>query len=72
MKHKTLPADVAGEPPVVVLMERRINPDRRALWRGGRRDRDWQDRPDGGWSRVRRPTAVAARLARIVKGAVGS
>jgi len=58
MKHKTLPADVAGEPPVVVLMERRVNPDRRALWRGGRRDRDWQDRPDGAWSRVSSRTAT--------------
>ena len=57
MKHKTLPADVAGEPPVVVLMERRVNPDRRALWRGGRRDRDWKDRPDGAWSRVSGRTA---------------
>lgn len=57
MAHKTLP-EAGGEPPVVVLMERRHTPDRRALWRGGRRDRDWKDRPDGAWSRVAGRTAT--------------
>jgi hypothetical protein len=56
MKHKTLSAD--GDPPVVVVMERRTNPDRRTLWRGGRRDKDWKDRPDGAWARVAGRTAT--------------
>ena len=67
MTHKTLPAEVAGEPPVVVLMERRHAPDWRALWRGGRRDRDWQDRPDGAWSRVAGRTALLREWRRLLK-----
>jgi hypothetical protein len=57
MKHKTLSAET-GDPPVVVSMERRHTPDRRALWRGGRRDKDWKDRPDGAWTRVSGRTAT--------------
>jgi hypothetical protein len=57
MTHKTLPAEIA-ELPSVVSMERRTNPDRRTLWRGGRRDRDWKDRPDGAWSRVSGRTSL--------------
>jgi len=40
------------------MMERRHIPDRRACWRGGRRDQDWKDRPDGAWSRVAGRTAA--------------
>ena len=58
MRHKTLPAELAGEPPGVVSMERRHQPDRRAGWRGGRRDKDWKERPDGAWSRWAGPTAI--------------
>jgi hypothetical protein len=43
-----LPPDV---PPLVVV-ERRHQPDRRMLWRGGRRDGDWINRPAGAWKRV--------------------
>jgi hypothetical protein len=52
MAHKTLSAELAGEPPVVIAMERRHAPDRRSNWRGGRRDTDWTNRPDGSLSRV--------------------
>jgi hypothetical protein len=36
--------DVPEAPPRV---ERRRNPDRRTVWRGGRRDTDWLKRPSG-------------------------
>jgi hypothetical protein len=35
--------------PPVVLIERRRIPDRRAVWRGGRRNTDWVNRPLGAW-----------------------
>lgn len=35
--------------PPVVLIERRHTPDRRAVWRGGRRNTDWVNRPLGAW-----------------------
>jgi hypothetical protein len=35
--------------PPVVLVERRHIPDRRAVWRGGRRNSDWAKRPIGAW-----------------------
>jgi hypothetical protein len=38
--------DITVVPPVV-LYDRRKSPDRRASWRGGRRDSDWIDRPPG-------------------------
>lgn len=37
--------------PVAVPFERRTSPDRRIVWRGGRRDTDWTDRPTGAWER---------------------
>ena len=36
----------------VVLFERRLRPDRRNSWRGGRRDSDWLNRPIGGLERL--------------------
>ena len=38
----------------VVLFERRLRPDRRDSWRGGRRDSDWLNRPIGGLERLER------------------
>ena len=35
--------------PPVVPIERRHIPDRRAAWRGGRRNTDWVNRPLGAW-----------------------
>lgn len=41
----SLDDDVPEAPP---RLERRRNPDRRTVWRGGRRDSDWlKRRPDG-------------------------
>jgi hypothetical protein len=39
----------ASDLPPVVLIERRHTPDRRAVWRGGRRNTDWANRPIGAW-----------------------
>ena len=52
MAHKTLASELDGEPPAVVTMERRRTPERRAGWRGGRRDSDWKNRPHGVLARV--------------------
>jgi hypothetical protein len=35
--------------PMVVMVEKRHTPDRRAFWRGGRRNTDWFNRPIGAW-----------------------
>jgi hypothetical protein len=69
MTHKTLPAEIA-ELPSVVEMERRTNPDRRTLWRGGRRDRDWKDRPRRRLV-ARVGPGLTARLARLVEAPLG-
>jgi hypothetical protein len=42
-------SDVPVAPPVV---ERRKTPDRRVVWRGGRRDSDWINRPLDGLTRL--------------------
>ena len=38
-------------------LERRKRPDRREVWRGGRRDSDWLNRPPGALDRIARNTA---------------
>lgn len=38
-------ADVTDVPPPQPLLDRRKTPDRRTVWRGGRRDSDWINRP---------------------------
>ena len=40
--------DVTDVPPVQTE-ERRHRPDPRGVWRGGRRDTDWINRPIGAW-----------------------
>ena len=50
MKHIIL--DVEDVPPPTCLMDRRVNLDRREIWRGGRRDTDWTNRPRDGWERL--------------------
>jgi hypothetical protein len=35
--------------PAAVLVERRHMPNRRSIWRGGRRNADWMSRPIGAW-----------------------
>lgn len=50
MRHITDRSDDVPATPFV--MERRRTPDRRAEWRGGRRDADWLHRPPGAWLRL--------------------
>ena len=40
------------ELPAVVTVERRCTPERRTMWRGGRRDADWLNRPPGALPRL--------------------
>ena len=42
----------SSDVPPVVLVERRRTPNRRALWRGGRRNSDWVNRPAGAWRQL--------------------
>lgn len=41
--------DIPALPPV---MDRRKTPDRRKVWRGGRRASDWENRPVGALDRL--------------------
>ena len=50
--------DVPMAPP---LVERRLSPDRRAEWRGGRRDSDWLERPYGALARLEQGQKRRAR-----------
>jgi len=43
MKH--LVSDAIDVPPPAPAYDRRRTPDRRKVWRGGRRDSDWTNRP---------------------------
>ncbi len=47
MRH--LIADVSDVPAPPPMVDRRRTPDRRAVWRGGRRDSDWINRPPSAW-----------------------
>jgi hypothetical protein len=42
------PTDV----PAVIVVERRHVPDPRNVWRGGRRNTDWMNRPIGAWRQL--------------------
>jgi len=64
MRH--LIADVSDVPPVPPLMDRRRVPDRRAVWRGGRRDSDWINRPPDAWSRLEAAQSKASAFKRAV------
>jgi hypothetical protein len=50
MKHLT--SDAGDMPPPLFALDRRCTPDRRTVWRGGRRDSDWRNRPLGGLDRI--------------------
>jgi len=52
MRHIIL--DTNDVPPPAPLYDRRRTPDRRRVWRGGRRDSDWVNRPLDGLARVDR------------------
>jgi hypothetical protein len=47
MRH--LIVDVSDVPAPPPMVDRRHRPDRRAVWRGGRRDSDWINRPPSAW-----------------------
>ena len=50
MKH--IIVEVNDVPPPMPLVDRRKNRDRRAQWRGGRRDSDWVNRPPDAWAKL--------------------
>jgi hypothetical protein len=45
-------SDAGDVPPPPPMLDRRRTPDRRTVWRGGRRDSDWHDRPLGALDRL--------------------
>jgi len=59
VKHISL--DVDDVPVIAPLLDRRRTPDRRATWRGGRRDSDWTARPLDGLSRYATEASDAPR-----------
>ncbi len=44
--------ELSDDLPHVVALERRRQPDRRGMWRGGRRATDWTNRPLGAWGQL--------------------
>ena len=50
MKH--IINDLGDVPPPIPALDRRKTPDRRLVWRGGRRDSDWLNRPLGALDRL--------------------
>ncbi len=52
MKH--IVHESTDVPPPALAFDRRRTPDRRKVWRGGRRDSDWHNRPIGGLDRFER------------------
>jgi hypothetical protein len=58
MKH--LVSDATDVPPPTPAYDRRRTPERRRVWRGGRRDSDWVNRPIGGLDRLERDGRVSA------------
>jgi hypothetical protein len=62
MRHIVLETDDVPLPPP--LYDRRKTPDRRRVWRGGRRDSDWVNRPIGALARLDREHAWRDRWRR--------
>ena len=58
MKH--IVSDATDVPPPGPAYDRRRTPDRRKVWRGGRRDSDWVNRPLGGLDRLERDAKLSA------------
>jgi hypothetical protein len=50
VKHITFNLD--DVPPMPLGSDRRISLDRRLIWRGGRRDSDWTNRPPNAWAQL--------------------
>lgn len=53
-------SDATDVPPPAAACERRRTRDRRKVWRGGRRDSDWVNRPTGALDRLEREATVSA------------
>jgi hypothetical protein len=65
VKHTTFQSD--DLPLLPVLVDRRRAPDRRTIWRGGRRDSDWTtNRPLGALSRLEGESRAGVRLRQIL------
>jgi hypothetical protein len=64
MKH--IISDIADVPPVPPVLDRRRNPDRRAEWRGGRRDSDWVNRPPDALAKLEARQSKANAFKRAV------
>jgi hypothetical protein len=64
MRH--IIADVSDVPPAPVVLDRRRTPDRRAVWRGGRRDSDWINRPPDALTKLESRQSKAAAFTRAV------
>jgi len=64
MRH--IIADVTDVPPPVPMVERRRTPDRRKVWRGGRRDSDWVNRPLSAWQTLEKRRQRPGLLRRAV------
>jgi hypothetical protein len=64
VKHISLQAD--DVPVAPFLMDRRRTPDRRSMWRGGRRDSDWHHRPPGAWDRILEKADPPARWRQVL------
>jgi hypothetical protein len=60
VKHTILQTD--DVPLLPLIVDRRCNPDRRTVWRGGRRDSDWTNRPPGAWERLDAESRPVVRL----------
>jgi hypothetical protein len=58
MKH--LVSDAIDVPPPAPAYDRRRTTDRRKVWRGGRRDSDWVNRPIGALDRLEREATFSA------------
>lgn len=52
MRH--ISSETNDVPPAPPLLDRRRTPDRRKVWRGGRRDSDWVNRPPDALARFQR------------------
>lgn len=63
MKH--IVSDATDVPPPPLVYDRRRTPERRTIWRGGRRDSDWVNRPIGGLDRLERE-ATASTWRRVL------
>jgi hypothetical protein len=58
MRHLVL--DASDIPGPAAPIDRRRTADRRTVWRGGRRDSDWVNRPPDAWQNLERRRKLRA------------